>query len=181
MRAGYEHPEFTLDSESRTITASFRLVNNSEQHWRSEDGFFLGWQMFDPETQTFIAEGSWSALPADLAPAETAQMSLPVTLPKERGRYHVYISPIVQGQGWYYHHGKPFVLVDAAVEDGRARLVEGRVTTLRALRRRNIGQAIGKVFWLPARTLWTNRGLIRSMIRRDILTRYRGRSEEHTS
>jgi lipopolysaccharide transport system permease protein len=101
-------------------------------------------------------------------------MSLPVILPKERGRYHVYISLIVQGHGWFYHQGKPFVLVDAAVEDGQARLVEGRVTTLRALRRRNIGQAIAKVFWLPARTLWINRRLIRSMIRRDILARYRG-------
>jgi lipopolysaccharide transport system permease protein len=174
MRAGYEQPEFALDPESRTITASFRLVNNSEQHWRSEDGFFMGWQMFDPETGTFISEGNWNSLPSDLAPAETVQLSVPVTLPKERGRYRVYISPIVQGHGWFYHQGKPFVLVDAAVEEGRARLVEGRVTTLRALRRRNIGQAIAKVFWLPARTLWTNRSLIRSMIRRDILARYRG-------
>jgi len=65
-------------------------------------------------------------------------------------------------------------LVDAAVEDGKARFVEGRVTTLRALRRRNIGRSIAKVFRLPARTLWINRSLIRSLVRRDILARYRG-------
>jgi len=174
MRAGYEQPEFTLDSQTRTITASFRLVNNSEDHWRSKDGFLLGWQMFDPETETFISEGTWSALPSDLAPAETIRMSIPVSLPRERGRYRIYISPIVQDRGWFYQLGKPFVLVEAAVEDGQARLMEARVTTLRALRRRNIGRGIGKVFRLPVRSLWTNRSLIRSMVRRDILARYRG-------
>ena len=174
MRAGYEQPEFTLDADSRIITASFRLVNNSDEHWRSDDGFYIGWQMFDPDSGTFIAEGTWSSLPSDLAPAETAGMSVPVSLPKERGRYHVYISPMVQGHGWFYQHGKPFLLVDAAVEGEHARLLEARVTTLRALRRRNIGQAFGKVFTLPAQIVWENRSLIRSLVRRDIHARYRG-------
>jgi lipopolysaccharide transport system permease protein len=174
MRAVYEQPEFAIDSVTRTITASFRLINNSEQHWRSANGFFIGWQMFDPETGTFIGEGKWSALPSDLAPAETAGVSIPVNLPKERGHYHVYISPLVQDLGWFYQQGKPFLLVDAAVEQGEARLFGGRVTTLGALRRRKTGDALRKFFTLPFRTLWQNRSLIRSMVRRDILARYRG-------
>jgi lipopolysaccharide transport system permease protein len=174
MRAGYQQPEFALDPDTRTINASFRLVNQSEEHWRSGEGFFIGWQMFDPETNTFIAEGKWSSLPGDLAPAETAAITVPVNLPKERGHYHVYISPIVQGRGWFYQQGKPFVLVDAAVESGRARLLEGRITTLRSLRRRNIWQKGGKFFTLPVQALAQNLSLIRSMVRRDILARYRG-------
>jgi lipopolysaccharide transport system permease protein len=174
MRADYHQPEFALDAASRTITASFRLVNSSEEHWRRDDSFFIGWQMFDPESGTFIAEGTWSSLPSDLAPAETAPISVLVRLPKERGRYHVYISPIVQGQGWFYQHGKPFLLVDAAVENGQARLLEGRVTTLRALRRKDIGQAFAKIFTLPVQILWRNRRLVQSLVRRDILARYRG-------
>jgi lipopolysaccharide transport system permease protein len=174
MRAGYQQADFALDAETRTITASFRLVNQSEQHWRSGEGFFVGWQMFDPDTNTFISEGTWSALPNDLAPAETAGISVPVHLPKERGRYHVYISPIVQGHGWFYQHGNPFLLVDAAVESGRARLLDARVTTLRRLRRKNIGQALTKFFSLPVQVLAQNVSLVRSMVRRDILARYRG-------
>jgi lipopolysaccharide transport system permease protein len=174
MRAGYQQTDFALDPDSRTITASFRLVNQSDEHWRSGEGFFLGWQMFDPETNTFIAEGTWSALPKDLAPAETAGVTVPVNLPKERGRYHVYISPIVQGHGWFYQHGKPFLLVDAAVESGRARLLDTRVTTLRSLHRKNIRQALIKFFTLPVQVLARNWSLIRSMVRRDILARYRG-------
>src|SRR5262249_54015315 len=34
--------------------------------------------------------------------------------------------------------------------------------------------AIPKAFLYPPRSLWRNRGLIRSMVRRDILARYRG-------
>jgi lipopolysaccharide transport system permease protein len=174
MRAGYQQTDFTLDPDTRTITASFRLVNQSEEHWRSGEGFFVGWQMFDPETNTFISEGTWSALPSDLAPAETAGISVPVNLPKERGRYHVYISPIVQGHGWFYQHGNPFLLVDAVVESGRARLLDTRVTTLRRLRRKNIGQSLVKFFTFPVQVLVRNWSLIRSMARRDILARYRG-------
>jgi lipopolysaccharide transport system permease protein len=174
MRAGYEQPEFALDPDTRTVTAFFRLVNTSDEHWRSADGFYIGWQMFDPATGTFIAEGKWSALPSDLAPAETVGISLPVNLPKERGRYHIYISPIAEKTGWFYQQGKPFVLVDAFVESGKARLIEASVITLRALRRRNMRRAAVKFFTLPFEVLRQNTSLIRSMVRRDILARYRG-------
>jgi lipopolysaccharide transport system permease protein len=174
MRADYEKPEFALDAGSRTITASFRLVNSSDEHWRADNGFFLGWQMFDPDSGMFIAEGTWFPLPSNLAPAETAGVSMPVTLPKERGRYHVYISPIVQEYGWFYQHGDPFLLLEASVEGGLARLIQTRITTLRALRRRKVRQTLTKLFVLPVQTLWENRTLVRSMVRRDIVARYRG-------
>jgi lipopolysaccharide transport system permease protein len=174
MRAAYQQPEFALDAATRTITATFRLVNSSDEHWRTADGFYVGWQMFDPESGMFIAEGKWLPLPRDLAPAETAVMPVPVTLPKERGRYHVYISPVRENHGWFYEQGKPFVLLEAVVENGEAQLLDGRVTTLRALRRKNISKAVLKFFTLPVQLLWQNRSLIRSMVRRDVLSRYRG-------
>jgi lipopolysaccharide transport system permease protein len=174
MRPGYQQPEFTLDAATRTITATFRLVNNSEEYWRTSDGFYVGWQMFDPVSGMFIAEGKWLPLPGDLAPAETVMMPVPITLPKERGRYHVYISPLRENQGWFYQQGKPFLLLDAAVENGEAQMHRGEVTTLRSLRRRNISKSLVKFFTLPAQLLWDNRNLIRSMVRRDVLARYRG-------
>ena len=43
-----------------------------------------------------------------------------------------------------------------------------------AARARSLDQAIPKAFLYPPRSLWRNRKLIRSMVRRDILARYRG-------
>jgi lipopolysaccharide transport system permease protein len=174
VSVAYLNPSFTLDEESRSIVAKFRIVNHSGETWRRDDGYSLGWQIFDPETGTFIAEGDWLSLKKDLAPAETEEVEVKVTLPPERGHYHVYISPIHAATGWFYQRGASFLLVDACVEAGRARLIEAVATTLRSLRRRNLRRAIGKAFTLPWISIWTNRNLIRSMVRRDILARYRG-------
>src|SRR5436189_258766 len=47
-------------------------------------------------------------------------------------------------------------------------------TTLGALRRANVRRALPRLFTDPFRAVWNNRRLIRSMVRRDILARYRG-------
>lgn len=174
MNVAYQRPEFFLDSGTSTATAKFQLVNHTDEHWRANDDFFIGWQTFDPDTGTFISEGEWQALDADLAPAETREVAIRVSLPKERGRYHVYISPIREGRGWFYQSGSPFVLLDAFVEAGSARLLDAKVTTVRALRVKQLGHRLRKFFSLPFKTIVGNRSLIRSMVRRDILARYRG-------
>src|SRR5258708_1956054 len=137
MRVAFEQPEFSIDESTRIITSRFRLVNQSNETWKRDDGYSLGWQIFDPETGTFIAEGDW-------------------------------------GSGGFYQKGVSFLLVDAYVEHSRAKLLETAVTTLRSLRRRNFWRGVGKAFTLPFSTIWQNRSLIRSMVRRDILSRYRG-------
>jgi lipopolysaccharide transport system permease protein len=73
-----------------------------------------------------------------------------------------------------YQNGGRFLLIEAEVESGRARLLGAAMTTLRALRMRNFFAAIGKAFTYPVMTIWRNHGLIRSMVRRDIMSRYRG-------
>ncbi|HYP13184.1 MAG TPA: ABC transporter permease [Bryobacteraceae bacterium] len=174
MRALYEQPDFLLDASERTVQARFRLVNRTDETWRTSDGFVVGWQMFDPETSTFISEGEWSCLNKDLQPAQSDSIEVTIRLPRERGRYHVYISPMRQDSGWFYQRGLPFILLEALVENARARLVDTRVTTLRALRLRNLSGAFGTFFLRPLQTLWSNRSLIQSLAKRDILTRYRG-------
>ncbi len=124
----------------------------------------LGYQIYDPETGTFILEGPWQA------PTPT----LEIAVPPERGRYRIYLSPIDEQTGWAYARNEPFLLIEAAVEHGRATLLESRLTTLRSVRLRAFLNAVGKAFTLPIETIWTNRSLIRSMVRRDIMARYRG-------
>ena len=170
----YQDPKFVVEPEARSVDATFSLVNESEKTWRRDEGYSLGWQLFDPETGTFISEGEWMPFHKDIAPAETAQVNVQVILPPEKGHYHVYISPLRDNEGWFYQQGAPFLLLDAAVEAGRASLIESGVTTLASLRRRNFWRNVRTAFTYPFVTIWTNWSLIRSMVRRDILARYRG-------
>jgi hypothetical protein len=66
MIAAYEHPSFDVDSDTRDLIVRFRLINRSHEEWRSSDGFAIGWQIYDPDTATFIREGEWNALDQDL-------------------------------------------------------------------------------------------------------------------
>jgi lipopolysaccharide transport system permease protein len=155
----YGEPKFEVDPESRIVHASFTLDGAAAP--------VVGYQIFDPGTGTFIAEGEWQ-------PARSGSMDMQIVLPPERGRYRVFLSPIDESAGWFYQLGKPFLLIDAEVEGGRAQLLEAGETTLRVLRLRNFVSNVRKAFTLPVRSVWTNRSLLRSMVRRDILARYRG-------
>jgi lipopolysaccharide transport system permease protein len=79
-----------------------------------------------------------------------------------------------EGVCWYYDRGWPFLLVEGAAKDGVVKLGRVRVTTSATLRRERELRAVGRAFVYPVLTIWRNRGLIRVMVRRDILGRYRG-------
>lgn len=157
----FGQPRFDLDAAARVVRASFTLNGAGAR------ASAVGYQIYDSETGTFIAEGEWQA-------AHSGDMTVQVELPRERGHYHVYVSPMDEGQGWFYLLGKPFLLIDAMVEGGRARLLRTGETTVRALRMRSFFAAAGKSFMLPFQSLITHRSLIGSMVRRDIASRYRG-------
>ena len=119
----------------------------------------LGWQVFDPATGAFLFEGEWSE-------AHNGDVDMRVALPAEDGPYRVHVAPVEdRGQ---------FVLIDAHVKAGEVALEPARVTSAGALRRANLWRAIPKAFVYPVRSLWTNRKLISTMVKRDILSRYRG-------
>jgi lipopolysaccharide transport system permease protein len=173
MSASYQRLSFEVDAEARLLRARFLLINHSDSTWKPDGSFAMGWQVYDPESATFIQEGEWQRLDEDLAPAQMREMEVVAQLPPERGHYHVYVSTI-DSDRWAYSRNEPFVLLDATVERGVATLNEARVTTLRTLRRRKLRTAIGKGFTLPFTTIWNNRSLVRSLVRRDISQRYRG-------
>lgn len=174
MKARYQSLEATGVDGSRSFSVRFRLQNRSRRTWRRADGPSVGWQIYDPAGATFIAEGDWTPLPRDLAPGDAADVEIPITLPAESGPYRVYVSLIDATHGWLYASGEPFALVDAAVEDSHARLVRSRITTLSRVRWETFAANFPKIFAYPLRTVWNNRRLIRSMVHRDILARYRG-------
>ena len=138
MAESYVDPQFEVAPDRRTVTARFRL--------QGADGSTIGWQIFDPETATFISEGEWQ-------PVTPGEVVVAVQLPQARGHYHVYVSPVDAEQGWSYARGRDFVLIDATVEQGRATLNEASVTTLSAIRRRRFGDSLRRFFSLPVEPL----------------------------
>ena len=173
MKARFENVRAELDAERRRLELRFTVENRSPQTWSPEE-VFLGWQLFDPASGLFIAEGEWRELPAEVPPGERAAFELTLELHPERGRYHVYVSLLGRDDGWFYVRGGEFLLVECTVAEGRAALVECQPATLARLRRRRLGRALVRAFTYPFRTMLANRSLIRSMVRRDIASRYRG-------
>ena len=174
MSVRYIKPQMEFDAAARVVRAGFDLRNETAETWRAAEGFRVGYHLFDANTGTLIVDGPRVALERDLAPGESARVRLEFAVPPEDGHYRVLISPMCEGVRWYYEAGWPALAVEARTADGVSRVEPARVTTAAKLRRRNAVRAVGRALVYPWLTIWRNRGLIRVMVRRDILGRYRG-------
>ena len=174
MNAAYHDPEVKLDSASRAARVKFTIRNDSRETWRAAEGFGVGYHLFDAETGTLIVDGARMPPEQEVRPGESALVQLEFQLPPEDGRYRVLLSPMREGDCWYYDRGWPFLLLEGETREGVGSLARIRVATERTLRRERILRAAGRAFTYPLLTMWRNRGLIRTMVRRDILGRYRG-------
>ena len=123
-----------------------------------------GSQIFDPDSETYLFEG----------PRGAATQSIPLLIPPEAGRYRLYISRI-QNEVWDYTRGKPFYLLDVRVPPAGLPVEEQLITTnlkrLASIRRR---RSLHLALTLPWQLIRQNRRLMYSLVRRDILGRYRG-------
>jgi lipopolysaccharide transport system permease protein len=163
-----------LDQAARTVHIEFAVRNESEETWRASEGFGIGYHLFDAETGTLIVDGARVHPKLDVKPGEAMAVRIDFELPAEDGRYHVVLSPMREGVCWYYDKGWPLLLVEGSTKDGVVKLERVRMTTSATLRRERELRAVGRAFTYPVLTIWRNRGLIRVMVRRDILGRYRG-------
>ncbi len=151
------------------VHAAFDIENTSHESWRGLDGFAVGYHVFDPDTETLVVDGARTRVETD-----RAHLEMRFELPPEPGRYRVFISPMRENVAWYYEKGWSFLLIDAVVEVDRARLQQVRIATRKTIAMERLWRSIGRFFTLPLLVLWRNRSLIRTLVRRDILGRYRG-------
>ena len=172
MTVGYREIEVRL--EGLQAVAQFRMENNSAEAWNPETGFAIGSHLFDQETLTLLEEGPRTILAAALAPGEGQVIQVRFEIPEEPGRYRVYVSAVVEGEAWFYERGWPFIAVDCLVDSSGTQIQRTWVTTLSRLRIAGLKRSFIRAFTLPFQTIWRNRSLMRSMVRRDILGRYRG-------
>ncbi len=173
MSVGYQQPRVVREGDLR-LRIEFTARNRSGEPWPADQGFAFGYLMFDPESDTLVRDGPRALLPGVLPPEGEAPLALSIDLPPEPGRYRIVVSPLREGVAWYSERGWPFLLLDAVVEHGRADWQKLRLATARTLRRERWWRAVGRLFTLPFRAIFANWGLVRSMVRRDILARYRG-------
>ncbi|MBZ5620163.1 MAG: ABC transporter permease [Acidobacteriia bacterium] len=174
MSATYVVLQVRLKPDSSTAHAEFIVRNHTQETWRAAEGFGFGYHLFDADTGTLIVDGPRVYPERDIKPQETMTVRLDFELPAEDGRYQVRLSPMRENVCWYYEKGWPFLLVEAVTKDGVPALGRPRVSSSAALARERLRRGIGRALVYPLLTIWRNRGLIRVMVRRDILGRYRG-------
>lgn len=172
MSVGYRI--VSAGADGAALRLSFVAENRSPRPWRRSDGFAFGVQLIDPERHVYIEDGPRVELNADVETGGSAHVSLTVQLPPYPGDHQLFVSPWLGEHGWAYALGWPFLILDVRVENGQLRVLSSRVTTLRRLKAELILAAASRALIAPVLTLWRNRRLIRSMVRRDLVGRYRG-------
>ncbi len=171
MSAAWKHCEVRL--EGRVLRVRCDLVNSGKQRWTAPDGWAVGYHLFDDPTGTLVIDGPRT--PLDAAPGESRAVAFEIQLPPEPGTYNVSISVMREHVAWFYEQGWEFLLIDIEVaDDGAARLDGWRVATNALVRRKRALRSFGRAFTLPLQSIWRNRSLIRTMVRRDVLSRYSG-------
>jgi lipopolysaccharide transport system permease protein len=173
MTARFNNAEVRANPD-RSITASFEVRNLTGDAWRPSAGFAMGYHIFDPATDTLVVDGPRTPPGADIAPGETCRFEMRCELPAETGRYRVFVSGMQEHSHWLYERGAEFLLIDGAVEGGRASVERFRVATEGGVRRERMLRSLKRAFTLPVETIVRHRSLIRTMVRRDVLGRYRG-------
>jgi lipopolysaccharide transport system permease protein len=162
-----------VDLHGGVLTVDCEIVNLTSGPWRPAEGWACGYHLFDEPTSTLVVDGQRT--PLDLAPAGRQALHITIALPPEPGEYNIYVSVMREHVAWFYAQGWPFLLVDVSVGDnGAAQLHGWRVTDKRAVARRRAGHRFSRAFSLPLESIWRNRSLIRTLVRRDVLSRYSG-------
>ena len=173
MTARLNNAQVRVDG-GHSITAQFEIQNLSRDSWRAAEGFAVGYHIFDPATDTLVVDGPRTDLRGDIAPDEIRRFELHFDLPPEPGRYRIFFSGMQEHSHWFYERGAEFLLVDVVVNDGGAAVEQFRVATRATVRRERALRSLRRAFTLPFETIFRNRSLIRTMVRRDVLGRYRG-------
>lgn len=172
MTAHLENAE--VRTGGRLLSAGFVMRNLSAKPWRPAEGFAVGYHIFDSETGTLVVDGPRTVPESDILPGETRRFQVQIELPPEPGRYRIFLSGMQEHSHWFYESGTEFLLVDAVVDPERVTIERFRVATIASVRRERLLRSMRRALTLPFESIVRNRSLIRTMVRRDVLGRYRG-------
>ncbi len=171
MSSSFRSPEVTLDGA--TLRVRCEIENRTSEPWLPEEGWAASYHLLDEPTGTLVVDGART--PLDVAPAQNRPFAIEIALPPAPGEYNVYVSVMREHVAWFYDRGWPFLLIDVRVgEDGATSLEGWRIADRRSLALRRFVRSFGRAFTLPLVSIWAHRRLIRTLVRRDVLSRYSG-------
>lgn len=150
------------------------IANRTGSAWSTAEGDELGCRIYDAATEILLIEGPRRPLPGAVAAGGKLEVDLETALPETAGAYRIHVSPVRRGAEWISERGNDFLLVEADVAEGDAVVRRARTTSLRKLAWMRFLRSIARAFHYPLRTISAHRSLIRSLVRRDIVGRYRG-------
>jgi lipopolysaccharide transport system permease protein len=168
---GFRTPEVSL--EGATLIVRGGIENQSAAAWSPAEGWAAGYHLFDDPTGTLVVDGERT--PVDLVPGGVQPFRMQIATPPEPGEYSIYVSAMQEHVAWFYEQGWPFLLITVVVnEEGSVRLRRWQITDRRSVRLKRLWRSLGRAMTLPFQTIWRNRSLIRTLVRRDVLSRYTG-------
>ena len=151
----------------QTIAVSLEISPHWTRLFRLPEAVSLGDQSFVPASGNFLFEGEWQQL-------AVGQNDVTIVVPPEDGRYQFWVCLVSAAEGWAYERNAPFLLINAQSTAGVVTITVQRITTIRALRFRQLPTAFLRALAAPFVTIFTNWSLLLAMVRRDILGLYLG-------
>jgi lipopolysaccharide transport system permease protein len=171
VSAAFRNTAVRLDGSALTLACE--IENRTSEPWSAADGWAAGYHLFDDPTGTLVIDGP--RMPIDLSAGQSRALHFKIALPPEPGEYAIYVSVMREHVAWFYNEGWPFLLIDVTVDDnGTAKLIGWRVADKRTVARKRMARSFFRAFSLPLASIWRHRGLIRTLVRRDVLGRYSG-------
>jgi lipopolysaccharide transport system permease protein len=171
MSATFKSTSVSLTDHAIVISGD--ILNQSQSPWQSSAGWNTGYHLFDNPSGTLVVDGKRT--PVDLPAGGSGHYETRIKLPPEPGDYSIYLSVMQEHVAWFYERGWQFVLVDLSVDDdGTPTLRRWRIADQGDVRRRRLIRDLNNALTLPIVLPWRNRSLIRTLVRRDILSRYAG-------
>ena len=175
MQAAIVQHRVNVDAAARRIRVRLGVENRGSATWSAEKGFSARGQIRDAETGAVIVDGTETfPVKETVPPGAPAEIEVDFDLPPITGRFHIFVSLFQEGVGWFFDHGSPFFLIECEVAESAIRLTRQTVTTSAALRGRRLLRSAKRACSYPLLIFSRHGSLIRSMVRRDILGRYRG-------
>jgi lipopolysaccharide transport system permease protein len=172
--ARFSDVQTAVSPSGHDLDLKFTLTNAGPESWASEQDYAVGYQVFESPNGNLLIDGPRSPLPRTIPPGEKVPLTLTVTLPREAGRYRVFVSPLRENVAWFFHRGSPFLMLDAESDGRQIVLRRGRVMRPGWLGLERLGRTVTRAFVYPVATLLRHGSLIRSLVRRDVIGRYRG-------
>ena len=173
MQAAIIHTRVSVDPAARRIFARLGVGSQGGTAWPAEEGLTARVQIRDAETGIVIVDKADTAS-GEVPPGGSGEIEITIELPPITGRFHIFVSLFQDGVDRLFDHGSPFFLIECEADENDIRVTKEAITTSAALRARRLLRSAKRAFSYPLLIFSRHGSLIRSMVRRDILGRYRG-------